>query len=72
MIIGSIRLDTNAKKRASRMDTLFDSIFCCNCANNGDYLILCNRDNNVPRLGNTDFPQFVREIELFSKPIVSA
>ena len=35
----------------------------------GDFSILRNRDNYVSRFGNTDFPQLVGKIELFSKTL---
>jgi len=42
-----------------------------NFAKGCDFSNLCNRENNVSRFGNTDFPQLVGEIELFSKTLVT-
>lgn len=71
MIIDSIRLQTNAKKRASRNghpDII--QIFSCNCTNNGGYSILCNRDIAAPKRVSL-IPPLVEEIELFSKTLTT-
>ena len=54
------------------MDTLIDSIFSCNCANNGDISILRNRDIGNHEIVAPTFLHLWGNDMIFSKPIATA
>ncbi len=62
--------ETQIESQNRLPDIIRYSIICFRL--NGDILILRNRDNDISKLGNTDFPHLVgeyRNIDFFRNPV---